>query len=1068
MSENILINVFENPFNTDVKSHYQFKNSIKIDTFLLTFFGKNYVNKKLKITLNGTIVDKENYDYVLNGNDICNIFTELEGDIGTKAIGAVVNFFSPAQAPELDLPENLYNIDQKKSKNYDPRLSSNIARLGETIPNQYGKIKWYPDLASAPYIRHENNTAVIRYLLCLGHGEHELNDIFFGKTSVLNNTDVSTVLHTPNASFTRFDDNVLTLKEIQNVNLNSGSRSQIYDPSDVVFDKSAKTITFNTATPLNYKEYYATKNFVEDDEIRIFHETNTDYNGVYEIDTVQDGVNTVQSVITLKDVTAWASSGATLQNVSIWKTSDIETNPFYHIKDSSGNDIALPYFVKNTYTKTFIIDNFYNDDFNIEIDMHIPQLLGVYNKDGTIYTDFNPFVNAGGYLVPIDSSGTEITTHYQLTYQEELSNIGNNQYQASISKRNWVNNNDLSSIKFTSFNNLSFGNDFYFTEYTGTYNVIPDNEISSIDYVNGIVTFTSSRTGLIYVNNFVQEKNYMYQPISGLYGKWIDSVSKIYSIQEFHTKKKYTPNIYNTKSIFKNGTYETNIYSKYKCILYNDKGLAGFWNEISDQVKIKRIKVKYPNIKYYGDKSLLSVEITNTNEENNFELNDLSVVTTRKLNIYNGTTWSAPTATRSIAWALADVWMSYYGGNRSYADLDLTKLLSLDSLWSSRGDTFDGIFDSSSSIFEAISKIARVGRCKPYYFNEVLSFVRDEAQTTRKAMFNSNNILPDTFKINYTFSDLDTPNGILINYIDENNNYEQSQVKSNSNATKYQEVDFFGCVNYQQAWRESQYLEKKLLKLKKTITFSTEMIGHNLLIYDRVAISFDLPNWGQGGQIKNKNGTTITTYEPLDFSGSSPFYMLFQKPNGDVSGPHEVTQGATIYEAILVADVTDFTFITDLNYKNPTIYNFGNTNNYSKDLIITKITPKNNNQFFDIECVEYIDDVYTADTGTPPAQTQPIELMNQSTIPSSLIPKVSGLKLTNVAGSGSVVAIWNKINNISNYKVQKSTDNQTWVDVSTPTTETETISATGTLYVRVACVILSVVGEYSKKVLIAS
>jgi len=1062
MSENILINVFENPFNTDVKSHYQFTKSIRIDTFLLTFFGKNYVNKKLKITLNGTIVDKQNYDYVLNGNDICNIFTELEGDIGTKAIGAVVNFFSPAQAPELDLPENLYNIDQKKSKNYDPRLSSNIARLGETIPNQYGKIKWYPDLASAPYIRHENNTAVVRYLLCLGHGEHELNDIFFGKTSVLNNTDVSTVLHTPNVSFTRFDDNVLTLKEIQNVNINSGSRSQIYEPYDVVFDKSAKTITFNTATPLNYKLYFARRNFVEDDEIRIFHETNTDYNGVFEIDTIQDGVNTVQSVITLKDVTAWASSGATLQNVSIWKTSDIENNPFYHIKNSSGNDIALPYFVKNTFTKTFIIDNFYKDDFNLEIDYNTPQQLGVYDTSGIIYTESNPFVNAGGYLVPIDSSGAEITVHYKLYYDRILSSNSSTEYQASASFRDWKNNSDLTNINFPTIKNPTFNNDFYFSE-----NGLPiDNtDINTIDYTNGIVTFNTAKIGTIKAHNVIFLKNYTYQPIQSTFGRWITTIGRV--INESITKSEYFNNL-QKNSLFQGQTLEYNVYSKYKCILYNDKGLAGFWTEISDQVKIKRIKVKYPNIKFYGDKSLLSVEITNTNEDNNFELNDLSVITTRKLNIYNGTTWSTPTATRSIAWGLADVWMSYYGGNRSYADLDLDKLLSLDTTWTSRGDTFDGIFDSSSSIFEAISKIARVGRCKPYYFNEVLSFVRDEAQTTRKAMFNSNNILPDSFKINYTFSDLDTPNGILINYIDENNNYEPSQLKSNSNATKYQEVDFFGCVNYEQAWRESQYLQKKLLKLKKTINFSTEMIGHNLLIYDRVAISFDLPNWGQGGQIKSKNGTTITTYEPLNFTGSSPFYMLFQKPNGDVSGLHEVTQGATEYEAILVADVTDFSFITDLNYKNPTIYNFGNTNNYAKDLIITKITPKDNNQFFDIECVEYIDDVYTADTGTPPAQTQPIELMNQATIPSSLVPKVSGLKLTNVAGSGSVVAIWNKTNNINTYKVQKSTDNQTWVDVSTPTTETETISATGTLYVRVACVILSVVGEYSKKVLIAS
>ena len=67
-----------------------------------------------------------------------------------------------------------------------------------------------------------------------------------------------------------------------------------------------------------------------------------------------------------------------------------------------------------------------------------------------------------------------------------------------------------------------------------------------------------------------------------------------------------------------------------------------------------------------------------------------------------------------------------------------------------------------------------------------------------------------------------------------------------------------------------------------------------------------------------------------------------------------------------------------------------------------------------------------------------------------------------------MIAIWNDVNNISNYKVQKSTDNITWTNVSTPSSATSTISATGTLYVRVACVIGSVIGDYTSGVIIAT
>jgi len=487
-----------------------------------------------------------------------------------------------------------------------------------------------------------------------------------------------------------------------------------------------------------------------------------------------------------------------------------------------------------------------------------------------------------------------------------------------------------------------------------------------------------------------------------------------------------------------------------------------YFDGIVDNGNLKQLKLVFPDVQNYPAMSLLALTFTPDASLNINPDDRLNIVTTRKLHQWSGSSWTGSTATRSIAWALADIWMSTYGASRSDTNLDLATLLTLDTLWTSRGDTFDGVFDSSITIWEALSKVARAGRCRPIFDGANLTFVRDEAQSTYTALFNPDNIIKNSFSIDYSFSDNQSPDGVIVKYLDEDDNYSIAQVQSDTNLSYPKTVDFFGVVNYDQAWRESKYLSAQMLKQRVQVKFSTELAGHIPFIGDLISVQYDLPSWGQGGQVTSKSGTTINTAQELEWTGSAPFYMSFMKPNGALSGPHTVTQGTGNYQAILDTDVTSFTFITTLGNQNPTLYQFGPSTNWNKGCVITKILPKNNNTSVDITCVPYNAAIHTADAGTPP--TKPSTLPTGNPIP----PKIAGLILTNVPLSGNVVSVWNPQIGITNYKVQKSTDNIVWVDVSTPSIATETISATGNLYVRVACVISSTVGEYVKQVIVAT
>jgi len=483
---------------------------------------------------------------------------------------------------------------------------------------------------------------------------------------------------------------------------------------------------------------------------------------------------------------------------------------------------------------------------------------------------------------------------------------------------------------------------------------------------------------------------------------------------------------------------------------YYDKGYIARIKHIKDPV------INYPPV------SLLALELI-ADKSLSFDVDNVyNIVATRKLSKWDGSNFTNPEPTRSIAWALADIWMASYGASRSYTEIDLNGLLELDEEWETRGDTFDGVFDSFVAIWESLNKVSRVGRARPYFDGSSLTIVRDSIKDTYTTLFTSRNMVKNSFKVAYTLDNNESPDGVIIKYLDEDSNYEPAEVSSRPNITRPLEVDFFGCVNYNQAWRESQYLDKQMKLQKYKIMFEVEMLGNIPTYGDKIKVQHDMPSWGQSGRVVAKDGLNIKSNEPFIFEGEAPFYISFATPKGTLSGPHTVTQGVDEYTVVLDVDVTDFEFITELTDRIPTTYTFGPSSNWSQDCTVLSVKPGKNNEKFTIEAVPYFEAIHTADEGEPPLKTD----VNITT--EIIPPSVSGLVLNNIAGSGVVNVIWNPVFDIDNYYVQKSFDNNTWINVDTPTIPSININHIGALYVRVASQKSGFLSKYQSQSIIAT
>lgn len=310
----------------------------------------------------------------------------------------------------------------------------------------------------------------------------------------------------------------------------------------------------------------------------------------------------------------------------------------------------------------------------------------------------------------------------------------------------------------------------------------------------------------------------------------------------------------------------------------------------------------------YAKVSVLAMRIKAGTYLNNAALNDITVLSTRKLPIHNGAAWSAPTATRSIAWAIADLSRnSDYSIGLPDDRVDIATLRSLDAIWAGRGDTCDGVLTTASTYWKALSMMARTGRAIPQVPGGIVTLMRDQPQTIKKASFHVRNIVRGSFSIEYILYEEDSPDDVLVKYTDSETG-EAKEVQCNlPEADGVAPADFpmWGVGNYAQAKREGLF-EAGCNMYRRTLASFTaaNYSGRPLRRGHLVSVSHPLPGWGVSGEVLavNKDTWTLTLSEPPVWTEGEDHYIQLTQSNGTPDGPWLVTPGAKDVEVVMAED----------------------------------------------------------------------------------------------------------------------------------------------------------------------
>ena len=313
----------------------------------------------------------------------------------------------------------------------------------------------------------------------------------------------------------------------------------------------------------------------------------------------------------------------------------------------------------------------------------------------------------------------------------------------------------------------------------------------------------------------------------------------------------------------------------------------------------------------FGGVTLLAVRMRATDNLSQRSARLVNVIVTRKLPVWDPEAgWSEPQATRSLASAFADAARARYGAGLDDARIDLAALHALDAVWEARGDRFDAVFDQSLTVWEALTRIARCGRALPFLQGGILRIARDAPRTLPVALFGPRNIVRGSFRVQYVMPGEDTADAVTVTYFSEHtwtpDEVVASLPDSTSEGTEAASVDLFGCTGPEQAMREGLYMAAANRYRRRIVTFRTELEGLIPTYGDLIAITHDLPRWGQGGEVTAVDGRRLTLSEPMEWDADTAeppvYYIALRRRDGTLSGPWPVEPGGDERTVVLSED----------------------------------------------------------------------------------------------------------------------------------------------------------------------
>lgn len=446
----------------------------------------------------------------------------------------------------------------------------------------------------------------------------------------------------------------------------------------------------------------------------------------------------------------------------------------------------------------------------------------------------------------------------------------------------------------------------------------------------------------------------------------------------------------------------------------------------------------------YGNVTLIALRMKSSEVLNSNTARKFSVKATGKTRRWNSISgWGQYVANNSIAWAAADILHDNdYGRGLPTDRIDMAGLQRLENVWASRGDTFNGLFDTTISIWDAVTKVCRAGRTIPMYYAGRIEFVRDEPQYLPVAMFQPHNIIQGSFSVDHNWPTNSTPDYVVIQYMDKTT-WSTKQVDCklpNVVSKKAAQIELFGVTDRDQAYREGMFIAAGNRLRRRTIRFSTEMEGQVLRYNDLIQISHDVAAWGYSGVVLafDRQSGRIRTSEPIPMTAGR-MVIAFRRKDGSADGPYPITADPTLpvgeFGGIVGGKLADRQAVyisKGVNEDSLTMYQFGPVGKAGLLALVTKVKPRGEDKY-NIECIGDVPSIHYAENGgTVPFPESPSNLVRPP-----VGPIVDRITVTDTVEPGQQAVQFSPAIGATYYEVEYELNGGAWATMFAATVVTQ-------------------------------
>lgn len=369
--------------------------------------------------------------------------------------------------------------------------------------------------------------------------------------------------------------------------------------------------------------------------------------------------------------------------------------------------------------------------------------------------------------------------------------------------------------------------------------------------------------------------------------------------------------------------------------------------QIQDNVQWYGLRTLLPSPSAYQGNTLLAVSAAGGGKLAAQAENQVSLKAVRKLQVLEDGVWTNDLRpTRDII-----PWMRYIALSVGYtdADLDQDEMVALDTLYKGRGDTFDYMIESASTVKECISDVLAAGFAELTISRGLLRPVRDQLRpgvdhnyTSPAAdgevwAYSAQN-MTGSLSSQFTAPAPDDNDGIDVEYVDGVTGQVET-VKCRlpgDTAQRVEKVTAIGVGNRNKAFQMGMRRRSEQRYRRWTHSFGTELDANNSEYMSLAGISDDIPGSGQSALLLDYSivagGVVLESSEPLNWSATPVAQVALRQQDGRISGPWPAARVDNYHLRITALD-----FAPDVSWqRDPPHLLFGRI----KPVLVTSVDPR--------------------------------------------------------------------------------------------------------------------------------